>query len=182
MSQPEVSVELDRLEDLFAAPQIAPFEGRFSSRTGVQQLIDAIEDAGLARTAEPITVVIRTPEGGDVAVVAAAIRGYCDERLARDASELRMLRRAGHYSLRIGIALLAGCLLISASISSMSFLPGFIRRVLGESFGIAGWVVLWRPIELLVFEPWPVRRDVRMHKRLRDASFRVVATGGAAAG
>lgn len=46
----------------------------------------------------------------------------------------------------------------------------FIR----ESFIIFGWVALWRPIELLLYDWYPVKREMILFRRLEQSNVQVI--------
>lgn len=46
----------------------------------------------------------------------------------------------------------------------------FIR----ESFIIFGWVALWRPMELLLYDWYPVKTDINLFYRLEHSYVRVI--------
>jgi hypothetical protein len=48
----------------------------------------------------------------------------------------------------MGIVFLAVCLFLSAFLSGAAFVPGFLDTPLSNGLEIAGWVSLWRPIEI----------------------------------
>jgi len=45
-----------------------------------------------------------------------------------------------------------------------------------ESLVIAGWVALWRPLEIFLYDWWPIRAEARLLDRLSEMSVRVVGT------
>jgi hypothetical protein len=38
--------------------------------------------------------------------------------------------------------------------------------VLRESLLVGGWVAMWRPIEIFLYDWWPVRAEARRYDRL----------------
>jgi len=52
-----------------------------------------------------------------------------------------------------------------------------VLEILSEGFNIAGWVALWVPVEILMFDVWRHRLDRRAYVLLSDA--RIQLTGGA---
>jgi hypothetical protein len=38
--------------------------------------------------------------------------------------------------------------------------------VLQQSFVIGGWVAMWRPIEVFLYDWWPIRAEARLYDRL----------------
>jgi hypothetical protein len=58
----------------------------------------------------------------------------------------------------------------------MSMLPNSaISGVVGEGLVIGGWVANWRPIEIFLYERWPLSRKRRLYERLATAELEIVA-------
>ena len=79
----------------------------------------------------------------------------------------------GKRSLLIGLAFLTLCLWTAEWLGSLDTLPR-ILDVLRESLIIGGWVALWRPLEIFLYEWWPLRADMKLYERLADAAIEVV--------
>ena len=47
-------------------------------------------------------------------------------------------------------------------------------RVGRVSLVIAGWVALWRPLEIFLYDWWPIRAEARLHDRLSEMDVRLV--------
>jgi hypothetical protein len=45
-------------------------------------------------------------------------------------------------------------------------LEGRLGAVLHESLVIGGWVAMRRPLEIFLYDWWPVRREVKLYRRL----------------
>ena len=43
---------------------------------------------------------------------------------------------------------------------------GDVRLVLRESLVIAGWVAMWRPMEVFLYDWWPIREERKLQDRL----------------
>jgi hypothetical protein len=43
-----------------------------------------------------------------------------------------------------------------------------------ESMLIIGWVAMWRPLEVLLYDWWPIVGEQRLHDRLSRISVRIV--------
>jgi hypothetical protein len=74
----------------------------------------------------------------------------------------------------LGLGFLAICLALSGTFSNTAFLPDFVHRLLAEGFNIAGWVGLWRPVELLLYDAAPLRRDRAVLRSLRNRQIQFV--------
>ena len=69
--------------------------------------------------------------------------------------ELRVLLRRGWISLLIGLAFLGTLLGLSEAVVRQ-LTPGPLAFVLRESLVIGGWVALWRPLEIFLYDWWPI--------------------------
>jgi hypothetical protein len=91
----------------------------------------------------------------------------------RDRSEYRMRRtmRAGRFSLVVGVLVLLIALALAEVVNRMS--SSGLGVVVEEGLTIVGWVALWRPLDLLLFERWGLRREVALYRRLEEMEVEV---------
>jgi hypothetical protein len=106
-------------------------------------------------------------------LVAEAIHNYFEYKSERSKRSLRLLFLEGRVSLLIGVVFLAMCLL-SADILATSFANNTFLRLLKESLLIGGWVAMWRPMQIFLYEWWPFVRRGRIYRNLGRATVRVV--------
>jgi hypothetical protein len=85
-----------------------------------------------------------------------AIHHHFAERVRLTRAELRSLLRQGRASLAIGLAFLVAMELL-ASVS-----PGALR----EGLTIAGWVAMWRPLQIYLYDWWPLWQRQRLFRRM----------------
>ena len=45
--------------------------------------------------------------------------------------------------------------------------------MVSESLLIGGWVAMWRPIEVFLYEWWPIRAEARLYTRLSEMPVRL---------
>ena len=53
-------------------------------------------------------------------------------------------------------------------------------RLVEESLVIGGWVALWHPMGIFLYDWWPIGAEARLHDRLSTMSVSVYSDGGAA--
>jgi hypothetical protein len=85
---------------------------------------------------------------------------------------LRQLFRLGRTSLAIGLAALAVLVGLGNLLSRWlenSSLGGILR----ETMSIGGWVAMWRPMEVFLYDWWPIRREERLFDRLAMMPVRI---------
>ena len=100
-------------------------------------------------------------------LVADGIRNHFAYRRWATARNLSRLWRDGRISLMIGLTALIS--LSSASRFLLSNSDSAYVSLFREGLAVAGWVAMWRPMEIFLYEWWPVRRELRTFQRLADA-------------
>ncbi|MFN2386854.1 MAG: hypothetical protein ABR576_11335 [Thermoanaerobaculia bacterium] len=114
-----------------------------------------------------------TPEVADT--LRSAIQTFFRDRANQSRNRLRQLFRVGRTSLLIGLLFLAGCVLVSEEI--VPALPETsLARVLRESVLIGGWVAMWRPLEIFLYDWWPIRAERRLYERLSRMAVRIACS------
>jgi hypothetical protein len=103
-------------------------------------------------------------------VLRDAIHQHFAERSRATERQLKQLFHRGRISLAIGLAFLTASVATSRLIENMLGAGGYLA-LLEESVLIGGWVAMWRPLEIFLYDWWPIRADARLYERL--AAMRV---------
>jgi hypothetical protein len=111
------------------------------------------------------------PPEDPTALVAEAIHNYFDYKSELVRREVRVLLLEGRTSLMIGMGFLALCLLGAEALGT--FATGTFLKVLRESLTIGGWVAMWRPMQIFLYEWWPLVRRSRIYRSLSRAQVHV---------
>jgi len=111
------------------------------------------------------------PEGA-AELVAMAIHNHYAYKAELVQGELKQLFRLGRASLGIGLVFVASCLLLAEVISSV--VEGSVAGIAKESLTIVGWVAMWRPVQIFLYDWWPLKGRIRMFENLRFARVSVV--------
>lgn len=123
-----------------------------------------------------LEIHVSTPPPADGAEGAqTAVRNYFATRAGIKRRELAQLLRRGRISLAIGIVFLAACLGLGELAARM--LPGGAALFAGEGLNIVGWVAMWRPLEIYLYDWWPLRDERRILEALSTMEVRVVFDG-----
>jgi len=87
-----------------------------------------------------------------------SIQNYFSYRTDMIDREFRQLMRRGRISLIIGRGFLAICLSVANFIGSIvnTYTP---ITLLKDSLTIGGWVAMWRPMEIFLYDWWPLRLE-----------------------
>jgi len=110
--------------------------------------------------------------GEQIAIVKEAIRDYFAERASVARQQLRLLFRRGRTSLVIGLVFLAGSI-ASGNVAAKMLEGTNFAAIARESLLIGGWVAMWRPLEVFLYDWWPIRAEARLFDRLSAMIVRV---------
>jgi hypothetical protein len=101
-----------------------------------------------------------------------AVRNHFQYRAERTRRELRDLLRRGRISLVIALAFAGGCVVAGNAIGRAG--DSALYQIAQESLSIGGWVALWRPLEIFLYDWWPLRRVQLAYERLAHMHTSIV--------
>jgi len=170
-----IQIRVDEVSQLFNTLDPFPFRERDLDKDAEDFIVGWARE--LAKH-QPIQIVIHVPDAETQKVtveqVTAALHRYFDYRAGALSLDLKGLFRVGRLSLLIGLAVLAACLLLSRLVVGL-FGDGELGRYLDEGLIILGWVANWKPLEIFLYEWWPIAQRRDLYRRLASASVEMRA-------
>jgi hypothetical protein len=97
--------------------------------------------------------------------VGDATHGFFRQRSLSASRRLSQLFRVGRTSLVIGVAFLALAVIL-AGLVSRTLGEGAFAALIRESMVIGGWVAMWRPLEIFLYDWWPILAERKLYDRL----------------
>lgn len=165
-----IELRVDNIDQLFHTLDPSPFRERDLDREAEEYIV------GWARELaddQPIKIVVHFPDNASQAKAAQdleeAFHRYFTYRTGILQGDLKELFRIGRLSLAIGVPILVTCL-ISSHLASGFLTESPIKRLVEESFLILGWVANWRPLEIFLYDWWPIARRRNLYRRLSVAT------------
>jgi hypothetical protein len=117
---------------------------------------------------EPVALIVHLEEFPEKEspqpLIEQAVHNYFAYRGRMKRLEFQRLLSDGWKSLLIGLVFLGTCLAISQLVIGPH--PGALPNMLRESLTIGGWVAMWRPLEIYLYEWWPLRRRGKIYDKL----------------
>jgi hypothetical protein len=152
-----IELRLRELRQLFHHLDPAPFREKDLDPAAEAYIEDAVREIGAGQRAR---LVIHVPEpdfsSDEARSLPESIANYFGYRAQQAGIELgRMMRRA-LVNLAIGLLFLAACLWLRRTL-----LAAGAYELLAEGLLIIGWVALWRPVEMFLYDWWPLLRQQR---------------------
>jgi hypothetical protein len=105
-------------------------------------------------------------------LIMTAVHNHFAHRAKITDLEFKRLLRQGRTSLFIGLVFLAACLLLTKMLLGGEV--GTWAAVVRESLTIAGWVAMWRPMQIYLYDWWPLLRRIRIYKKLSHMPVEVL--------
>lgn len=160
-----IEVRVRTVQQLFDARDPAPFRERDLDDDFVEYIVSAVSEFSLA-TPLKLVIYVDDKESKDLPKdsIREAIRDFFNFRIDLQKKELRNFIRRAQLFLLIGLLILGGCLWAAQSIVLPS--PPGVMGILREGLVIFGWVSIWKPIELILFDWYPLYEKLRLNRKL----------------
>jgi len=171
--KPCVDIRITSLEQLFDNRDPAPFRERDLDPDLVEYLLAISQDMVAHHDFRIVFWLERTCQPGEIE---DAYRAHFEYELERLERSRRRARRAGLIALALGAGLIV--VLLSLSQLASQAIPGSLGTAVHEGLLISSWVVLWKPVELLIYDWIPVWDERRTMRRLLAAPIEVRAGRG----
>jgi hypothetical protein len=168
LSEGPIQLRVANVEHLFNRMDPSPLHERALDEEVADWIEEWAEDLD---SNEPMEVEISIADGrveGLEESIANGILSHFEYREWQTDRQLRKLLREGRISLVIGITALAGFNAVSRVIGS-SDNPAI--EVIHDGLVVLGWVSMWKPLEILLYDWWPIRHARRACARLADATI-----------
>lgn len=171
-----IEMKLNSIMQLFNSLDPAPFHEKDLDDEAAEYIVSTARDFTLKT---PMRLAIYLPaevlqKESEVSIT-HAIHNFFDYKTQVKERELRAILREGRVSLLIGLIFLFGCLFVRELISSIS--PGTVNEVLREGLVISGWVAMWRPLQLFLYDWWPIWNLRRLYYKLSHLQIDVHVQG-----
>src|SRR6478672_7728606 len=168
-----IEVHIGELKQLFNAIDPSPFRDKDLDPKAEEFIVGWAKE--LPRDATLALVVDLDREAGlpdEAAVLRDAIHEFFSQRAQAYRRRLRELFRVGRTSLVIGLVAVASAIALG------DFIAGLVKgsrigEIVRESFTIGGWVSMWRPLEIFLYDWWPIRDEARLSERLAAMPVRI---------
>lgn len=171
MPSARIEVRLRELAQLFNSLDPSPFIDRDLDSDAEEFIVSWARELPHHGELELVIHLAVPPEPARAAGAEEAVHHYFASRADIKRRELRQLFRRGRASLLIGVAFLAACFGLGVLLRPL--LPAGWNEFVELGLHIVGWVAMWRPLEIYLYDWWPVRNDQRLFERLARMPVRL---------
>ena len=169
----ELELRVVELAALFNSMDPTPFLHRDLDPDAEQYLESGALEFPAGSDFRIVIHVEKMPTHDAKPLVEDALRNYFDDKAMLTRRRVRALLGEGRTCLLIGLAVLGICFLAADVLTGRASNP--LLQLARESLLIGGWVAMWRPIQIFLYEWWPLARKVRTYQSLARAAVQIVA-------
>jgi hypothetical protein len=170
----EVTLKVTDVRELFRSHEFDPFDddvdaiGSIAQMAQLPHLVSQLKNITL-RVLVPAALLTPQTE----AQVRRALARYSAHMVAEARRKLAAMRWVGLRTFLIGLAFFGISLAASTTVARMLFIPEGLRTLASESLIVAGWVVIWQPLDTLVQGWWPHWEEERTFRAIGALPVRV---------
>jgi len=168
-----IEVRVNDLRQMFNAIDPSPFHDRDLDPNASEFILNWARQIPVS-TPLCLAVTLGRPggEGNEGELLRDAVQHHF--RRKGDATRLRLhqLFERGRISLVIGLVILGGSSVLGSAIDSAA-LNSSVGSFLRESLIIGGWVAMWRPMEVFLYDWWPIRAEARRYDQMAAMTVQI---------
>jgi len=174
LSEGPIQVRVASVEHLFNPMDPSPLDERSLDQEVADWIEEWAEDLDHDHPVEvEISIADDRLNGREEAIV-HGLHSHFEHRQWQTARQLRKLLREGRISLVIGLAALAGFNAVSRLIGGSN---NPVIEVVHDGLSVLGWVSMWKPLEILLYDWWPIRHERRACQRLAESTITFSVNG-----
>jgi hypothetical protein len=167
-----VEISLQTPRQLFNTLDPSPFHERDLDSAAERYIVDSADESAPNK---PVHLLIHLPENMITPATAEhfqdSVQRFFTFRAKEAKLHLRRCFREGRIALLVGFMFLLSCLMIRELILPLG--DGFFYDFLAEGFLITGWVALWHPLDVFLYQWWPLLSRYRLLNKISQLSVEV---------
>lgn len=164
-----IEIRIEEVAQLFHSLDPYPFREKDLDKDAEEFIVSWARELPVD---QPFRIVVHLPEVEASTPAAqelgAALARYFGYRARVIGLDLKELFRIGRRSMAIGLTVLSFSVIAGQTVTA-SLTPRPVASVIQESLLIFGWVANWRPIEIFLYDWWPIVRRRNLYRRLAMA-------------
>ena len=167
-----ISLRLRELAQLFNSMDPSPFHERDLDADAEDFIVGWAQEHLRDQSEFKLEIHLIEPPPADRAdTVEESLQHYFRMRSETKEREFRQLMRRGRFSLIVGLLFLTACFTVGQVVARLGYSTA--AELIRESLTIGGWVAMWRPLEIYLYEWWPIRHLGKIYAKLSTVPVEV---------
>ncbi len=170
----KIEVKLREVSQLFNSMDPSPFNEKDLDRNAEDFIVSWAQEYPLSENVSLRIHLDQMPIDESDKSVQEAVHHYFKYRSDLTHLELRRLFKQGRTSLFIGLSFLAVCILLVNVFLTHKDSSEVWVSILRESLTIAGWVAMWKPMQMYLYDWWPLQKREKVFIKLSKMTVEIV--------
>lgn len=168
-----IEIKLTSVNQLFNSFDPAPFYEKELDTSAEKYIVGTVKDF---KKNTQFKIIVYLPEqlalSDQAGTIAPAIHNHFRYLTLVSDRNFRQKLRYGRGSLIIGLSFLAVALVARQMVSHLSSL--FLAQLFADALLIIGWVAMWEPITVLLYQLWPILQTKSIYDRISTMEIEVL--------
>ncbi|MFZ4404092.1 MAG: hypothetical protein ACOYOK_08330 [Pseudobdellovibrionaceae bacterium] len=167
-----LEVKVRSVGQLFDSRDPAPFRDRDLDDDFTDYIVSSVEEMNHKVPFEMKIYITESPADMTAETIILSIQDYFNYQIELQKIKFSKILSTARLFLLLALFTLAVCLLVAKWVEKIQ--SGFVSSTLREGIVIFGWVSMWKPLELLLFDWYPVYDRIRLYRDILKAPKQVV--------
>lgn len=166
-----IEIRLTDLNQFFNSFDPSPFHDKDIDDDAERYIVDSVRSFPLKASLKLIFYLPLEHHEPASKVIPYAIDNFFDFRATMATRELYSTLYEGRVALLLGFVFLIVCISLRSALGFMSARP--MGNILLEGLSIVGWVAMWRPIQIFLYDWWSLYRKKKIFEKIRDMAIEI---------
>jgi len=170
-----IEIKISSLMQLFNSFDPAPFYEKELDGDAEQYIVDTVKDFPKKTR---FSIVIHLPAGlaasAEAQAVPSAIRNHFQYKALETDRRFRQRLKNGRLNLLISLIFLFFAVFASNTVLRLG--STLLHIFLSDAFIISGWVAMWTPVTLFLYELYPIVQTKNVYERISRMEIEVLPT------
>lgn len=167
-----IELKTERFEQLFDKRDPNPFRIRDLDDDVEEYIVSSASEIGAKRLGKLRIFVTEKDQLVLPESIVSAVHEYFHYRSDIVTKKIKKKLKVGLKSLLIGLAFLALAISSSAFLGQI-FEGHYLKKFFEEGLLVVGWVSMWMPVNIFLYEWWPLLEDYHLYLELSEIDIEV---------
>jgi hypothetical protein len=150
-----IEVKVNRLEQLFDKKDPNPYRSKDLDDDVVEYIVSSAQEIGLKNFGKLKVICHSSIEDESIETVKIGIKDYFLYRSQISDKKIKAILTLGVKTLLIGVTFLTLAISVSATLVD-GITDSFVGKLFKEGLLLIGWVSMWKPVNIFLYEWWPL--------------------------
>ncbi len=165
-----IEIKIGSIKQLFDERDPTPFIEKDLDDDAVEYIVSCVQEISPKKAGILRVITTDLIDQSSNYIVEKAVKDFFIYKVSLSNKKLRTTLKNGFKSLLIGLSFFSFAVLVSKSIT-LQLPSGFYGEFVKEGLLLMGWVSMWKPINIFLYEWWPLLELKKVYLTLVNIQF-----------